>query len=111
MRKNKRILRNLASIVNHIVVKHLVVRWDSHRRHLVALTKIVINNFIFSRTLIYFSYMRKVGRPVKNGLDKKVKYGISIEKYLFDRMKSEESSVSKFIQKLVKNYYEKKDVR
>ena len=51
--------------------------------------------------------MRKKGRPVKNEQDKKVKYGISIDRYLFDRMKREEISVSKFIQKLVKEYYEK----
>ena len=54
--------------------------------------------------------MRKKGRPVKNEQDKKVKYGISIDRYLFDRMKREEISVSKFIQKLVKDYYDKKKI-
>lgn len=49
--------------------------------------------------------MGKIGRPLKNDFDKKIKYGISIDKYLFDKMKSEETSVSKFIQKLVKEYY------
>ena len=40
---------------------------------------------------------------------KKVKYGISIDQYLFDKMKNEEISISKFIQKLVEKYYEKID--
>lgn len=51
--------------------------------------------------------MGKIGRPVKNDSDKKIKYGISIDKYLFDKMKKEGASISKFIQKLVKEYYEK----
>jgi hypothetical protein len=51
--------------------------------------------------------MGKIGRPNKNDEDKKVKYGISINRYLFDKMKNEEVSISKFIQKLVKEYYEK----
>jgi hypothetical protein len=48
------------------------------------------------------------GKSYKEEKDKKVKYGISIDRYLFERMKKEEVSVSKFIQKLVKDYYEKK---
>lgn len=52
--------------------------------------------------------MGNIGRPKKNEKDKKVKYGISIDRYLFDKMKNEEVSVSKFIQNLVKEYYEKK---
>jgi hypothetical protein len=50
---------------------------------------------------------RKVGRPKKEEKDKKIKYGISIDKYLFDKMRLEKVSVSKFIQNLVKDYYEK----
>lgn len=53
--------------------------------------------------------MSKVGRPKKEDKDKKVKYGISIDQYLFDKMKNEEISISKFIQKLVEKYYEKID--
>jgi hypothetical protein len=48
-----------------------------------------------------------MGRPTKDEKDKKVKYGISIDRYLFEKMKNEEISISKFIQKLVKEYYEK----
>ena len=48
-----------------------------------------------------------MGRPKKNEKDKKVKYGISIDKYLFEKIKKENKSVSKFIQNLVKEYYEK----
>jgi hypothetical protein len=51
--------------------------------------------------------MGKTGRPPKDNKDKKVKYGISIDRYLFEKMKKEGISISKFIQKLVKDYYEK----
>ena len=51
-----------------------------------------------------------MGRPNKDEKDKKIKYGISIDRYLFDKMKNEGISVSKFIQKLVKEYYEKKSL-
>lgn len=51
--------------------------------------------------------MGNIGRPKKDDKDKKKKYGISIDRYLFERMKNEEVSISKFIQKLVKEYYEK----
>lgn len=54
--------------------------------------------------------MGKIGRPNKNDEDKKVKYGISINRYLFDKMKNEEVSISKFIQKLVKEYYDGKSM-
>jgi hypothetical protein len=54
--------------------------------------------------------MGKTGRPLKEEKDKKIKYGISIDKYLFDKMKEEEISISKFIQKLVKYHYEKKEL-
>jgi hypothetical protein len=46
--------------------------------------------------------MGRIGRPVKEDKDKKVKYGISIDRYLFDKMKGESISISKFIQNLVK---------
>jgi hypothetical protein len=49
--------------------------------------------------------MGKIGRPTKKDSDKKIKYGISIDRHLFERMKMEEISISKFIQKLVKEYY------
>lgn len=54
--------------------------------------------------------MGKIGRPIKEDKDKKVKYGISIDRHLFDKMKKEEMSISKFIQNLVKEYYEKKKI-
>jgi hypothetical protein len=54
--------------------------------------------------------MRKTGRPSKEDKDKKVKYGISIDRHLFDKMKEEGISISKFIQKLVKEYYDGKSV-
>lgn len=54
--------------------------------------------------------MSKPGRPKKNEEDKKVKYGISVDRFLFDKMKNEEISISKFIQELVKEYYDKKSL-
>lgn len=51
--------------------------------------------------------MGKPGRPKKNEENKKVKYGISIDRYFFDKMKKEKVSVSKFIQELVKKHYDK----
>jgi hypothetical protein len=54
--------------------------------------------------------MSKPGRPKKNEENKKVKYGISIDRFLFDKMKNEEISISKFIQKLVKEHYDKKKI-
>jgi hypothetical protein len=54
--------------------------------------------------------MATKGKPYKEDKDKKVKYGISIDRYLFDKMKNEEVSISKFIQKLVKVYYDGKSV-
>jgi hypothetical protein len=54
--------------------------------------------------------MSKPGRPKKNEEDKKVKYGISIDRFLFDKMKNEEISISKFIQELVKKHYDGKNM-
>jgi hypothetical protein len=54
--------------------------------------------------------MSKPGRPKKDEEDKKVKYGISIDRFLFDKMKNEEISISKFIQELVKDHYDKKKI-
>lgn len=52
-----------------------------------------------------------MGRPKKDEKDKKIKYGISVDKYLFDKMKNEGISISKFIQNLVKEYYEKIQIK
>ena len=49
--------------------------------------------------------MTTKGKPYKDEKDKKVKYGISIDRHLFDKMKNEEISVSKFIQNLVKKVF------
>ena len=57
----------------------------------------------------YDIYAKDNLRPKKDDKDKKVKYGISIDRYLFDKMKNEEISVSKFIKNLVKEYYERKE--
>ena len=61
----------------------------------------------FDAPFLYLHYMAIKGKPYKEEKDKKIKYGISIDRYLFDKMKNEGISISKFIQKLVKEYYEK----
>ena len=45
MKKNKRNLRHLVNIVNHIVRILHVKKWDLPKRHLAVHTKIVINSF------------------------------------------------------------------
>jgi hypothetical protein len=65
------------------------------------------NYLTFDALLLYLFYMAIKGKPYKDEKDKKVKYGISIDRNLFEKMKKEEVSISKFIQKLVKQYYEK----
>lgn len=48
-----------------------------------------------------------MGRHKKNKKDLRVKFGISIDPKLFDLLKKEKITKSKFIEKLVKEYYEK----
>ena len=76
--------------------------------------KLFLKNFTFDALFldlsIFILYMATKGKPYKEDKDKKVKYGISIDRYLFDKMKEEKVSVSKFIQNLVKEYYEKKSL-
>jgi len=50
----KKNIRNLVSTVNPIVNPLHVQRWDSHKRHLVVRTKIVINNLPFTFFLCMF---------------------------------------------------------
>ena len=72
--------------------------------------KIFTFNALLLSLSIFILYMAIKGKPYKEEKDKKVKYGISIDRYLFDKMKKEDKSVSKFIQNLVKEYYEKKEL-
>jgi hypothetical protein len=48
------------------------------------------------------------GRPQKNKEEHRVKFGISIDPELFVLLSKENTSKSKFIEKLVNEYYEKK---
>jgi hypothetical protein len=47
-----------------------------------------------------------MGRPKKKKEEQRVKFGISIDPKLFDLLGKENISKSKFIEKLVKEYYE-----
>jgi metal-responsive CopG/Arc/MetJ family transcriptional regulator len=51
-----------------------------------------------------------MGRKTKLKEDKKVKFGISLDKKLFDRMVKDKTKKSTLINKLLKEYYENKDM-
>jgi hypothetical protein len=51
-----------------------------------------------------------MGRPKKRKEEHRVKFGISIDPKLFVLLGKENMSKSKFIEKLVKDYYEKKSI-
>lgn len=51
-----------------------------------------------------------MGRPRKNKEEHRIKFGISIDPELFKKMSSEPICKSKFIEKLVMEYYEKKSL-
>ena len=50
------------------------------------------------------------GRPKKIKEEHRVKFGISIDPELFDLLSKENTSKSKLIEKLVKDYYENKNL-
>lgn len=51
-----------------------------------------------------------MGRNKKNKNDLRKKFGISIDPNLFDLLSKEKISKSKFIEILIKEYYEKKKI-
>lgn len=51
-----------------------------------------------------------MGRNKIEKTKQRVKFGISIDPQLFELLKNEKISKSKFIEKLVKNYYEKQNM-
>ena len=51
-----------------------------------------------------------MGRPKKQEKDCKVKFGISLDRDLFDRMIKEKVKKSTLLNKLLKEYYENKDL-
>jgi hypothetical protein len=48
--------------------------------------------------------------PKKKEEDKKIKFAISIDPKLFKRMESDLTNKSRLIEKLVREYYEQKDL-
>ena len=46
-----------------------------------------------------------VGRPKKNEDEKKVKFGISIDRFYFNLLNKEPFNKSKFIETLIKEHY------
>lgn len=51
-----------------------------------------------------------MGRPKKQEKDSKIKFGISLDRELFDKMVKEKIKKSTLLNKLLKEYYEKKDL-
>lgn len=51
-----------------------------------------------------------MGRPKKIEQDKKVKFGISLDRELFEQMIKEKIKKSTLINKLLREYYGKKDL-
>jgi hypothetical protein len=51
-----------------------------------------------------------MGRPSKTEEDKKVKIGISLDRGLFNLITSEGDKVSRIIEKIIKEYYENKNL-
>ena len=51
-----------------------------------------------------------MGRPTKLEEERKVKFGISLDRDLFDRMVKEKVKKSTLLNKLLKEYYENKDL-
>ena len=51
-----------------------------------------------------------MARPTKLEEDRKVKFGISLDRVLFDRMVKEKIKKSTLLNKLLKEYYENKDL-
>ena len=52
-----------------------------------------------------------MGRKSKKEEDKKIKFGISLDRDLFDRMVNEKTKKSTLLNKLLKEYYGKKDMQ
>jgi hypothetical protein len=51
-----------------------------------------------------------MGRKMKLKEDRKVKFGISLDRELFDRMVNDKTKKSSLINKLLKEYYENKNL-
>lgn len=52
-----------------------------------------------------------MGRPKIKVEDKKLKFGISLDPKLYKKIKDDGIKVSSLIEKLVREYYERKEVR
>jgi hypothetical protein len=51
-----------------------------------------------------------MGRPTKLEEDRKVKFGISLDPNLFNRMVKEKTNKSRLLEKLLREYYANKDM-
>ncbi len=51
-----------------------------------------------------------MGRKLKKPEDRKIKFGISLDRKIFNRMANEKIMKSRLIEKLLKEYYGNKDM-
>lgn len=65
---------------------------------------------VLVKLLLLTKYLYNMARPTKLEEDKKVKFGISLDRDLFDRMVKEKVKKSTLLNKLLKEYYANKDM-
>ena len=51
-----------------------------------------------------------MGRKLKKEEDRKIKFGISLDRKIFNRMTNDKIMKSRLIEKLLKRYYENQDM-
>jgi hypothetical protein len=51
-----------------------------------------------------------MGRPRKEVFEKKIKFGISIDRKIYQKIKDDNFKPSRIIEKLLKEYYDKKSL-
>jgi len=56
-------------------------------------------------TFTYYLIFIDMGRPKKDTNEKKIKVSISLDRKLYDKIKSDNLKPSRIIEKLVKEYY------
>jgi hypothetical protein len=60
--------------------------------------------------LFYLNYIYIMGRPKIKQENKKLKFGISLDPILYQRIKKDGYKISTFIDGLIRNHYENKNM-
>jgi len=67
-------------------------------------------NLIKTLLLLKIKIFIIMGRPKKNTEEKKIKVSISLDRGLYNKIKSEKIMPSRIIEKLIREYYGNKDL-